>query len=174
MTYTSREAAYLEEIRVRLAELRNYFVDLNVSQIVSVQDWFMTLAKIKAIEGNMHNGLSFVGCLLAKRYLEQRFGLNDFDAAAKPQGAPGLDISVSIPPGKRLIAEIKTTVPYSGVVNDLGAKQKESFRKDFAKLNKTAADYKFFFVTDRATFDVVKRKYTREIPDVEIVLLGIS
>jgi hypothetical protein len=85
-----------------------------------------------------------------------------------------LDINVLIPPGKRLIAEIKTTVPYSGVLNDLGAKQKESFRNDFDKLNNTAADYKFFLVTDKATFDVVKRKYSREIPGVEIILLDLE
>lgn len=45
-----------------------------------------------------------------------------------------------LPSGKRVIAEIKTTVPYSGAINDLGAKQKEAFRSDFAKLINTVAD----------------------------------
>jgi hypothetical protein len=174
MNYTRPEAAYLERIRTRLAELREYLGGVSLSEESHISEWFSALAKIKAIQGNINNDLSFLACLLAKRYLEKHFGLNDFDAAAKPQGAAGLDINVTVPSGKRLIAEIKTTVPYLNRINDLGAKQKESFRNDFAKLNNTAADYKFFFVTDKATFDVVKRKYSSEIPGVEIILLDLE
>lgn len=174
MNYTKLEAKYIERIQTRLEKLRVYLNQLNLTGNSNVPQWYEALAEIKAIQGNINNDLSFLACLLAKGYLEKRFGLNNFDAAAKPQGATGLDINVLIPPGKRLIAEIKTTVPYSGVLNDLGAKQKESFRNDFDKLNNTAADYKFFFVTDKATFDVVKRKYSREIPGVEIILLDLE
>lgn len=62
-------------------------------------------------------------------------------------------------------------LPYSGAKNDLGAKQKESFKHDFDKLNKTPAKHKFFFVTDTATFEVMQRKYASQIPEVKIVLL---
>lgn len=31
---------------------------------------------------------------MAKNYLAQRFNIGDFDALAKPQGAPGLDIDL--------------------------------------------------------------------------------
>src|SRR5262249_374727 len=143
MNYTNLEAKYIERIQTRLEKLRDYLNQLNLTGNSNVPQWYEALAEIKAIQGNINNDLSFLACLLAKGYLEKRFGLNNFDAAAKPQGAAGLDINVLIPPGKRLIAEIKTTVPYSGVLNDLGAKQKESFRNDFDKLNNTAADYKF-------------------------------
>ena len=172
--YTKLEAEYLERIRARLAGLREYLDGVSLSEESHVPEWFAALAKIKAIQGNINNDLSFLACLLAKRYLEKRFGLNNFDAAAKPQGAAGLDINVFIPSGKRLIAEMKTTVPYSGVLNDLGSKQKESFRNDFDKLTKTTADHKFFFVTDKATFEVVRRKYSMAIPGVEIILLDLE
>ena len=174
MNYTKLEAKYIERIQMRLEQLRVNLNQLNLTANSDVSQWYKALAEIKAIQGNINNDLSFLACLLAKNYLEKRFGLNNFDAAAKPQGAAGLDINVFIPSGKRLIAEIKTTVPYSGVLNDLGANQKESFRNDFDKLNSTPADYKFFFVTDKATFEVVKRKYSREIPGVEIILLDLE
>ncbi len=173
MAYTNPEAAYLKRIRARLAELRDYLNRVSLSEDSHVSEWFAALAKIKAIQGNINNDLSFLACLLAKRFLEGRFGLNDFDAAAKSR-ASGLDIDVRVPSGKRVIAEIKTTVPYSGALNDLGSNQKQNFRNDFAKLNTTVADHKFFFVTDKATFDVVKRKYSKEIYGVEIVLLDLE
>jgi hypothetical protein len=109
---------------------------------------------------------------MAKAYLIREFGeIDDFDVSAKPQGAPGLDIDIQTRAGKRIIGEIKTTVPYSGARNDLGAQQKDAFQKDFAKLNTTPADYKYFFVTDSATYNIVKRKYASQIPGVQVIHL---
>jgi hypothetical protein len=174
MTYTNLEAAYLERIRARLVDLREYLGKVSLSKNSHVAHWFVALAKIKAIQGNINNDLSFLACVLAKKYLEKQFGLTNFDAGAKAQGAPGLDIDLVTPSGDRVIAEIKTTVPYSGALNDLGSNQKDKFRDDFYKLNNATADYKFFFVTDKATLEVVKRKYSREIPGVEIILLDLE
>jgi hypothetical protein len=109
---------------------------------------------------------------MAKNYLAQRFDIKEFDISIKPQGAPGLDIDLKTANDERIIGEIKTTVPYSGAKSDLGAKQKETFKHDFDKLNTTAAHHKFFFVTDRATFEVVQRRYIEQIPGVKVVLLA--
>src|SRR5258706_14827188 len=158
MVHTAPEVAYLKRIRTRLQELRAYLNCVNLTDAFDIYDWYAALAKVKSIQGNLSNDLSFVACLLAKRYLQEHFAIVDFDAAAKPQGAPGLDIDLLTREGERLIAEIKTTVPYSGATNDLGAQQKNSFRKDFAKLNNTQAVHKLMFVTDRATFDVLQRR----------------
>lgn len=133
--------------------------------------WFEYLAQVKAIQGNINNDISFIACLMAKDYLVSRFNIGMFDIAAKPQGAPGLDIDLITSEGEHIIAEIKATVPYSGAKNDLGANQRKTFEHDFDKLNRTQAHHKFFFVTDRATFNIVQQKYASQVPGVKVVLL---
>lgn len=91
---------------------------------------------------------------MAKAYLVTRFGESAFDAAEKAQGAPGLDIDVTIG-DKRIVGEIKTTKPYNGP--DFGAQQKLMFEKDFAKLAAAEASLKFMFVTEPATFKILCR-----------------
>jgi hypothetical protein len=56
--------------------------------------------------------------------------------------------------------------------SDFGAQQAASFKKDFAKLVASDADYKFLFVTDSGAFAALhKDKYIKLIPDVRIVHL---
>ncbi|HEV3110492.1 MAG TPA: hypothetical protein VGY99_08350 [Candidatus Binataceae bacterium] len=174
MKYTALESEYLNRIRARLVRLRAYLNQMNLNEASQTSEWYQAVAKMRSIQGNISNDLSFLACLLAKSFLNEHFGVTNFDAAAKPQGAPGLDIDVETPRGERLIAEIKTTVPYTGALNDLGAQQKSSFRKDFAKLNGAQASHKLLFVTDRATFDVLQRRYLGEIPNVRVVLLDLT
>jgi hypothetical protein len=121
VAYTKLELTYLEEVRRRLGELRAFINSLDLTESTDVRDWYTALARLRAIQGNISNDLSFVACLLAKRYLQEQFGIADFDAAAKAQGAPGLDIDVYSTKGERIVAEIKTTVPYSGAKNDFGS-----------------------------------------------------
>lgn len=172
ITRTPKEQAYLESIRQHITTLHDC---LNKTPTPITTDdpaaWFEFVGQIRAIQGNTSNDFSFLACLLAKGYLSKRFEISDFDAAAKPQGAPGLDVDIITADGKRVIAEIKTTVPYSGTKNDLGAQQKANFKNDFNKLNKAQADYKFFFVTDLKTYNIVQQRYFKLIPGVEIVLL---
>lgn len=131
--------------------------------------WFPYLARIKAIQGNFSNDLSFVSALMAKSYLCETLDMEPFDVALKPQSAPGLDIDERTREGRRVIAEIKTTVPYG--TKDLGAQQKTMFLKDFLKLQQTAADHKFFFVTDERSYDLAVGKYANKLAGAAIVLL---
>src|SRR5687768_3746497 len=71
MTYTQLETVYLERIRARLADLREYLSGVTLSENSHLPEFFAALAKIKAIQGNINNDLSFLACLLAKRYLEK-------------------------------------------------------------------------------------------------------
>jgi hypothetical protein len=128
------------------------------------------LVGIKEIVGNASNDLSLVATLMAKEHLYRMLPMQPFDAALKPQGASGLDIDECTVDGERVVAEIKTTSPYRP--NDLGAAQKASFVRDFAKLRAAEAKHKFFFVTDPATYAVVQRRYAPEMPEVACVLLG--
>jgi len=170
MERTSNEQTQLEAVRRRLQRLRDF---LNASPEPGVgssaEEWFVYLTDMKAIVGNASNGLSFVATLMAKAHIERVLPMRPFDAALKPMGAPGLDIDERTVDGRRVIAEIKTTTPYLG--DKLGASQKSSFVKDFVKLQRDEADHKFFFVTDKATFDVVRRRYASALDGVVVVLL---
>ncbi len=166
---TPNEQAYFEHIREHIALLHDY---LNNNAAPLENDsvaWFEFIAKMRAIQGNTSNDQSFLATLLAKTYLLSRFSFANFDAAEKAQGAPGLDIDVLTITGERIVGEIKTTVPYGK--NDVGAQQKASFIKDFVKLNAAEADFKFFFVTDNRTYEIVQSRYAHLIPNVEVVLL---
>jgi hypothetical protein len=89
--------------------------------------------------------------------------------ALKPQGSPGLDIDETTSEGKRIIGELKTTYPYKE--KDLGANQKANFIKDFEKLQHNEADYKYFFLTEIKTFDIVRSKYSHHLKGIHLVLL---
>lgn len=167
---TRHESRYCENIRERDEKLRDF---LNHNALTSPPDpgqWYKYLAEIKAILGNFNNGISFIATLLAKHYLATRFGVRHFDAAEKPQGAPGPDIEASTSDGKQIIAEIKTTSPYQ--VRDFGSSQKREFQKDFDKLNSSPAQHRFMFVTEQSTFEILcTPKYASKIRGVRIVNL---
>lgn len=135
----------------------------------SLQDWLAFLSTMKQITGNASNDVSFIATLLAKEYLCSVLHMVPFDAALKPQGAPGLDIDERTVSGERVVAETKTTVPY--LETDLGAAQKATFRKDFDKLRLADAPYKFFFLTNQRAYDLMIRRYARDLAGVSIVLL---
>jgi hypothetical protein len=145
---------------------------LNAETLASPPDpvhWHQFMSSLRAIQGNLSNAGSFISTLLAKQYLVERFGV-EFDAADKPQGAPGIDIDIRAPDGKRIVAEIKTTVPYGQA--DFGAQQQKGFKKDFEKLVRSEAEHKFMLVTDSRAFSVLlKPKYMSLIPGVHIVNL---
>jgi len=163
------EAQRIGEIAGRIALLKRV---LDTSPPDGPDDpllWYRFLSVIKLTQGNLSNDLSFVACLLAKRNLASNHGGVVFDAAAKAQGAPGLDVDLEAPDGKRIIAEIKTTDPYKA--DDFGSQQKTKFREDFAKLNKNVAEFKYLFVTEQLTYEILLRNYAHAIPGVRIVLL---
>lgn len=171
MQYSKNETAYLAQLDTKLNRLRDYLVNESAPDAVSPDALFAHIAHINRLMGNTSNDQSFLAMLLVKRYLLNRFDLVSFDAAEKAQGAPGLDVDIETPDGQRIVGEVKTTVPYAIARRDLGAAQRTSFRKDFAKLNEAEAAHKFFFVTDPDTYAIVLERYASEIPNVEVVLL---
>jgi len=160
----------LQNIKNRIEQVRSYLIAKGLPKLEDVAGWYNFLADIKSIQGNFNNDISFLATLMAKQYLEKKYGLSGFNAAEKAQGAPGLDIDVKLPNGKRLVAEIKTTSPYKP--NDLGAQQKNTFKKDFVKLANAKADIKLFFLTEQRTFNLMRiPKYRSELSDVTVVHL---
>jgi hypothetical protein len=169
--YTDGESVYLAKMVRRLVRMRNFLNNAGLENDKDKAQWLECLLQMKVIQGNSNNDVSFIACLMAKDYLAAEFDIETYDVAAKPQGAAGLDIDIRMPNGERIIGEIKTTIPYSGARGNLGANQKDSFEKDFVKLNTTPAAHKFFFVTDSATLELMRRKYTSKLPGVRIVIL---
>ena len=165
-----RELHKLEDIRRRLERINSFLNEESFPDFEDAIAWFDYLNKIRIIQGNFSNDMGFVSTLLAKDYLEEVYSLKGFNAADKPQGAPGLDIDVKLPDGKHLVAEIKTTLPYKP--NDLGAQQINTFKKDFKKLRDAIADVKIFFVTEDRTYQLMKLpKYRELLIGVHVVLL---
>lgn len=174
MARTAAERSMFDTIRVRLENLRAALLENPCpSTDASPNEWLSYLAVLKETSGNASNDMSFVATVLAKEYLEQRLPMQPFDAATKPQGAPGLDIDERTVDGERVVAEIKTTTPYKGP-KGLGAQQIASFMNDFAKLAKASAEHRFFFVTDPLTFEVVRERYGLRLQGVTVVLLGTA
>lgn len=124
--------------------------------------WLDALMQLKAVVGNTSEDLAFVGRLLAKEYLMRQFDFEPFDAAAKPRNTRGIPLDLRTASGERVIAEIKTTTPF--YENNLGEKQREVFDRDFARLNATEADQKFFFITDPRLYEIVTTRYVHIIP----------
>jgi hypothetical protein len=173
MERSVNERAHLTAIGERTHRLRAFLADHPVPDADGeVREWFDYLSGIKRIVGNASNDLSLVATLMAKEYLARVLPMQPFDAALKPMGAPGLDIDERTVAGERVVAEIKTTTPHLGA--DLGATQKTTFAKDFAKLQAAEAEYKFFFVTDPATHVVALRRYAPRMPEIAFVLLGAN
>ena len=170
MEFVGNEIVELESARNRIERLRDFLVtQVPPDSDTTAEDWFTYLVSMKEILGNINNGLSLVACLLAKHYLMKRFALTPFDVAAKSQNARGLDIDVIALTGERIIGEIKTTSPVDP--SWFGAQQSASFQKDFAKLRSQQADFKFMFVTDSRTLDVLQKRHMTELEGVTIVCL---
>ncbi|MFT3893103.1 MAG: hypothetical protein QM730_15850 [Anaerolineales bacterium] len=166
---TTHEKAMMQDVERRLVEMRAH-LSRELPAVEDTAAWYAFLADLKSIQGNSSNDVSFVATLLAKQYLARCFGVSNFDAAEKAQGAPGIDIDIRLPDGRRLVAEIKTTSPY--MPNDLGAQQKATFEKDFIKLRNAVAELKLFLVTEPRTFELMKRlKYRLMLQGVTVVLL---
>jgi hypothetical protein len=168
---TPKEEAAVAELRTRLVKMRDYLVKNNI-KTCSRDDLFAHLGRLSRISGNLSNGKSFGACLLAKRYLMKRFKIDELDVAEKAQGAKGPDIDAKTKAGERILAEIKTTVPYKLKSRDFGAKQLEELRKDWKKLRRAKVDHRLFFLSDRDAYDIVRKRYRREVRGIEVLLLG--
>lgn len=165
------ERGYIEKISNKLLEARAFLnnADLEGFSKVDAMAQFELLKGLRRLIGNVDIDMSFLGCLLIKEFLQGRHDLPDLNMALKAQGSPGLDVDELTAYGKRIIGELKTTYPYKE--NDLGAQQKNSFLKDFEKLQSTEALHKYFFVTELKTFEIVCNKYYQYLQGVHIVLL---
>jgi hypothetical protein len=156
-------------IERRVNELRQFLNTHELEECTNFVSWYKYLNSMKGILGNFDNNISYVATLLAKQYITNHFKILPFDAAEKPQGAPGMDIDITTREGKRIIGQIKTTMPYGK--NDFGSNQKTHIKKDLESLKNSRADYKFMFVTEFLTFELLKEKYLSPNSGLKLVNL---
>lgn len=166
MTYTKAESRASSAIFQKDRYLREYLASNRLYIDGDPAQWLTYLTDFKNLLGNVSIDVGFVATLLVKRHLAERFGI-DFDAAAKAQGAAGIDIEVRTPDGQRIVGELKTTKPYQP---GFGAQQRTMMIKDLQRLAAADADYRLMFVTDPDTFAILCRpRWTARAPGIEIV-----
>jgi len=164
------ELQYLAKISNKINNAKNYLNSYSLDRNSSdFKYWYDFLNNLKKIFGNFNNDISFISSMMVKEFLFLNHNIKPYNIELGSQNAPGIDIDTETSEGERIIAEIKSTTPYKK--NDLGAQQKKTFFKDFAKLKECEADYKYFFLTEIKTFEIVKNKYKDNLEGVAIVLL---
>ncbi|WP_430789130.1 DUF7662 domain-containing protein [Virgibacillus flavescens] len=168
---SNEEMNYIDSLSKKVDKVRSFLSNNMPSDFFNENliEQYESIKGFRRLIGNIDNDLSFLGCLLIKEFLNQRYSISGLNMGLKPQGSPGLDIDETTSDGKRIIGELKTTYPFKE--NDLGSNQKSNFIKDFEKLQHNKADYKYFFVTESKTFDIVQNKYHQHLKGVNLVLL---
>jgi hypothetical protein len=164
---TPAEESFCQTILTKDLMLRSFLEREGLANPIDATHWLRYLTGIKHSLGNLNNDIGFVATLLAKAYLNRRFGITDFDAAGKPQGASGIDIAARTADGKIVVGELKTTKPYQP---GFGAAQRVSILKDLARLATTTADHRFMFVVDPDAYRALcGRNFASKVPGVEVV-----
>lgn len=170
MEFLETEKAELHKAINKLEKVNHYLNSMYFDdEDLDLFELFKNFNTVKELLGNFNTDVSYLSCLLAKSYLCSQFDDLDLDVSEKSQSAPGLDIDVTTKDSKRIIAEIKTTIPCKQ--NDFGVQQIDCLRKDFSKLHNNTADYKFLFVTDKNAYSILNTKYLGGLNDIRLILL---
>jgi len=165
---TDKNNERINEIEKKLEEISKIIISNKGKKVEkNIYSFFENLEKIKQLLGNFDMDLSYVACIMAQNFLAKEFG-EIIDITNKSQGANGLDLDRVIK-GKRVIAEIKTTNPCNG--NNFGSNQITNIKKDINRLEKEEADYKYFFVTNKQTEELIKEKILKRSSDIKIINL---
>lgn len=165
---THGERQHLATIIDRAAEIRSFLCG-NAAEDDDPVSWFRYLSLLKTIQGNSDNDLSFLACILAKRYLVEHHGDLSFDVSSKAQSAPGLDIDFRAADGTRVVGEVKTTTPHKP--RDFGGQQWTTIRADLKKLHHADAMFKYLFVTDDRAHEILARRVDSDLKGIKLVRL---
>ena len=153
----------IHNLNGKIQRLRAFLADEDLQiRENNIRTALTKLLKLKEIIGNIDMDIHFLASCLANSFLKKKHGV--VIDLSKAVGSSGLDIEL-----EEIVAEIKTTSPY--LENDFGAKQKETIKKDLERLENSREKYKYFFVVDGKTERILKRKYSRDYPSVNIVNL---
>ncbi len=160
------EVLRLQNIAKKLIDLNSLFRNKKEGDFKDLKSIYKFILLLKSKLGNFHNDITFMAGLMAKKYIYEKYGCN-FDHSLKADSAAGMDIDLKTKDGKRLIAEIKTTVPCSE--KSFGSKQKAELNKDINRLTKESADIKILFLNDLESHKLLLK--TCEEKGIDCVLL---
>lgn len=127
---------------------------------------FEFLIGLKNFIGNIDNRIHDSAMVLVEDFLKVTHPeIEDWDFKMGSQN--GLDIEGSIDGIHRVIGELKTTKPYG--TTDFGAQQKATILNDLERLESNDIEYKYFFVIDSNSLDILLKKYHDKFPTVNMV-----
>ncbi len=173
---------HLKQLQTYMEE--NHLTNVDENTDVDLNKLYHLFENIKNVQGNIHNDITRVACLMSKEYLRDEFKekLKDFDVLGSSVNANGFDIKAETEDGKTIIGEVKTTIP-AKKDNTLGSQQHDSVSKDLNGLwdaKKKGEDEikeeliagRFMFVTNKYTSDDINDKYKELLGKISLVLLG--
>jgi len=169
MELTQEEMKMLEKVKDKFLKLNDLLNNSEYNVSIDLYEQYIYLNEFKRIMGNYNNDLSYIACLMVKQYLLKKHNFSHLDMSIKKQATSGLDIDEITLENERCIAEIKTTFPFEK--NDFGGNQKTRFRDDFKKLKENDAKFKYMFVVEEKSFNILKKKYISELVGITTVLL---
>lgn len=170
---TDDEKSELEKTMEKLNSIRSFLNGVKTENRdgIDVYEAFNEYKRFKEKVSNYNSDMAYISCLMAKEWLINKFGGKIDDVSKKPQAANGFDIDINMDAG-RIIAEIKNTVPCKKD-GGFGAQQMKSINHDLDKLKGETAKYKFFFVTDLRSYEILNgENYNCKIENIELVLLS--
>ncbi|SEP84808.1 hypothetical protein SAMN04487977_101601 [Treponema bryantii] len=164
-----REIEDFNQITLRINNVKQYLNECNTSyQSSDIEDLLKDYVTIKDLLGNLNAGVNFLILQKAKIFLEKEFKHPVPDVLLKNVTSQGFKIDYRLDNGKRIIAEAKTTTPTG---RDFGAKQRDEIVKVLNKLKSVYADYKYLFVTNVDTANILHIQYSMDLVGIIVEVL---
>lgn len=164
-----KEQADFNEISNRINKVKDYLNDRNTSYSISeLGNMIEDFISVKDTLGNLGSVINFLTLQKAKIFLEKKFNQRVPDVLLKDVNTPGIKIDFILNNGKRIIAEAKTTTPTS---KTFGSHQKDEITKVLNKLKSIDADYKYLFVTNTETANILHIQYSMDLVGITVEVL---
>ena len=154
---TTAERTLLAGIHAEYQRLKDYLDSAPLDPgKASTDDWHGFLVTLVKLQGNPAEDLHFVGRLLARDYLVDRFKVLPFDVTKLPSSSKYWDIDVTMPDGQRIIGVVVNYRIWPPHLEDLAAE---------------TADHRFAFFTNYEPFNHAVHEFQNHFPTVTFILL---
>lgn len=163
------EITDFNEISNRISKVREYLNGCNNSYNPNdIDDLLKDCLSIKDLLGNLGAEINFLTLQKAKLFLEKEYKQPLPDVLLKDVNSQGFKIDYRLNNGKRIIAEAKITTPIRG---NFGAQQKKEIQKVLDKLKIEEADYKYLFVTNVDTANILHIHYSMDLVGINVEII---
>lgn len=164
-----KEINDFNEISNRLNKVKEYLNGCNNSYHPNdINDLLEDCLTVKDFLGNIGAEINFLTLQKAKVILEKEYKHPVPEVLIKDVNSQGFKIDYRLNNGKRIIAEAKTTTP---IGQNFGAQQKKEIQKVLDKLKTANADYKYLFVTNVNTANILHIQYSMDLVGITVEIL---